>query len=155
MKGLAFALAALLLSGAEPEPHPGVADPLAFLASRYALYARGQGEIPALDPIASARLRVHLDAHDQAAGGQELIARDWWVDGRAGEAPRLGPLALTEERTRSPDKRAIAARFRNHRRLALLRFHFLREQGAWRLDEVVGEAGGRRWTLTGLLAVRP
>jgi hypothetical protein len=134
---------------------PGIADPRAFIAGRYVLYARGEGAIPALDPIASSRLRVHLNAHDQAAGGEELIDRDWWVNGRAGEAPRLGRVAIVEERGGEPARRTIAARFRNHGRPALIRFHFRHEQAAWRLDEVVGEAAGRRWTLTGLLATRP
>ena len=133
----------------------GVADPRAFVAERYVLYALGDGAIPALDAIASSRLRAHLEAHDQAAGGEELIDRDWWVNGRAGEAPRLGRVALAEEPGGDPARRVIAVRFRNHGRPALLRFHFRHEQAAWRLDEVVGEAGGRRWSLTGLLAARP
>jgi hypothetical protein len=148
-------VSAWLLAGLALAAHPGVADPRAFIAERYALYAHGEGAIPALDPIVSSRLRVHLNAHDQAEGGEELIDRDWWVNGRAGEEPLLGRVDVTEEPGRDPDRRVIATRFRNHGRAALLRFHFRHEQAAWRLDEVVGEAGGRRWTLTGLLAARP
>ena len=155
MNALAMLLAGLALAAAEPDPHPGVADPLAFLAGRYALYPRGEGAIPALDPIASGRLRGHLDAHDRAAGGEELIDHDWWVGGRPGEEPRIGRVAFAEEPARDRNGRTIAARFRNHGRPALLRFRFLRERGAWRLDEVAGESGARRWTLTGLLASRP
>ena len=147
-----LALAGLAVAAAEPDQHPGVADPYAFIAGRYALDARGEGAIPALDPIASHRLRAQLYAHDEAAGGEELINRDWWVEGREGEESRISGLSLAEEPARGPGRRTIAARFRNHGRPARLRFAFVREDGAWRLDEVISDDG---WTLTGLLAERP
>ena len=142
----------LAMATTEPNPHPGVADPAAFLRARYALYARGEGVIPELAPIVSDRLRAQLDAHDQAAGGRQLINHDWWVEGREGEESRIGGLALAEEAPRDPGRRTIEARFRNHERRARLRFGFVREDGAWRLDEVISDGG---WTLTGLLAERP
>ena len=146
--GLALALAA---AAAEPPAHPGVPDPAAFLRNRYAEYRSGETSALALDTYASERLRAHLHAHDAAAGGEEMDSLDWWVDG----IDRLiAEVRLTRRPDAGPGRQAITARFRNAGRPVGLIFHFVREHGAWYLDEVV-KPGPRGWTLTGRLAMRP
>ena len=148
--GLALALVAAG-AAAEPSPHPGVADPIAFMAARYADYRGGNPRVLAIDDYASARLRGHLYAFDQAAGGQEVDSLDFWIDGTDGVLTGLG---LTLEPQRRADRQTIIARFRNRDRPVTLRFHFIREGGSWYLDEAV-KPGRRGWTLTGRLAMRP
>ena len=89
------ALAASLGAG-EPEPYPGLADPIAFMAARYGEYRRGHRPALATDGYASERLRRHLYAFDEAAGGQELDSLDFWIDDRDDWA--LSGLGLTLER---------------------------------------------------------
>jgi hypothetical protein len=144
---LGFALAAV-----EPAAHPGVADPIAFMRARYAEYRSGNVRVLALDTYASARLRGRLYAFDQAAGGQEVDSLDFWV-GEEGEWSLTG-LGLTLEPTLHSGRRTVTARFRNRGRPVVLHFRFVRERGAWYLDEVV-RPGRRGWTLSGRLAMRP
>jgi hypothetical protein len=152
---LGFALA-LAPAGtrAEPAGHPGVADPVAFMRARYREYLSGDVRVLALDTYASARLRERLYAFDEAAGGQEVDSLDFWV-GEEGEWALAG-LGLTLAPARRPDRRTVTARFRNNGRPVVLHFQFVRERGAWYLDEVVRPGRrGRGWTLTGRLAMRP
>jgi len=146
---LAWAVAAV---AAQAPAHPGVADPIAFMRSRYAEY-QGGGEVRtvALESYASARLRDRLYAFDQAAGGEELDSLDPWVDGVGW---RIGRVALTPGPSAGRGRRTVVARFRNHGRPVRLFFHWARARGAWYLDEIV-KAGPRGWTLTGRLARRP
>jgi uncharacterized protein DUF3828 len=143
----------LLLAGAavqaeEPEPYPGVADPLAFVRGGYAVPRVMEG----LDTYASTRLRAELHAHDEAAGGEEIGILNWWVDG---SEERVTGLDVRRASGSGPDRQAIVARFRNYGRPVALRFSFVREGAAWYLDEVVNLAGRRSWTLTSLLRLRP
>lgn len=144
--------AALAAAQAAPPAYPGVADPIAFLRGRYAEYERG-GPLTslALDTYASDRLRARLHAFDEAAGGQEVDSLDWWVDGMDWA---LGRVALAREAAPDASRQTLVARFRNHGRPVRLRFAFVRERGAWYLDEVVRPGRGG-WTLTGRLAMRP
>jgi hypothetical protein len=142
------------LALAEPAGHAGVADPIAFMRARYAEYLSGNVRVLALDTYASARLRALLYAFDEAAGGQEVDGMDFWV-GETGDWSLAG-LGLTLEPDRRPDRRIVTARFRNRGRRVVLHFQFVREGGAWYLDEVVRPgARGRGWTLSGRLAMRP
>lgn len=151
--GAALALAPAGAAG-EPAGHPGVADPIAFMRARYAEYLSGNVRVLALDTYASDRLRTRLYAFDEAAGGQEVDSLDFWV-GEPGDWSLAG-LGLTLEPARHPDRRIVTARFRNRARLVVLHFHFVRERGAWYLDDVVRPgARGRGWTLSGRLAMRP
>jgi len=77
---------------------------------------------------------------------------DFWV-GEQG-AWSLAGLGLTLEPARRPDRQTVTARFRNNGRPVVLHFRFVRERGAWYLDEVV-RPGRRGWTLSGRLAMRP
>lgn len=143
----------LLLAGAsvqeeEPEPYPGVADPLAFVRGGYAIPRVMEG----LDTYASARLRAELHAQDEAAGGEDLSILNWWVDG---SEERVTGLDVRRLPGTPPDRQTIEARFRNFGRPVALRFSFVREGAAWYLDEVVNLAGRRSWTLTSLLRLRP
>ncbi|HKR23725.1 MAG TPA: hypothetical protein VJS15_00565 [Allosphingosinicella sp.] len=142
----------LLLAGAavqeEPEPYPGVADPLAFVRGGY----DSPRALSGLDTYASTRLRAELHAHDEAAGGEDLGILNWWVDG--GEE-RVTGLDVRRLPGTGPDRQTLLARFRNHGRPVALRFSFVREGAAWYLDEVVNLAGRRSWTLTSLLRLRP
>ena len=147
---LAAALA-LAPAGAAAES-AGVADPVAFMRARYGEYLSGNVRVLALDTYASARLRARLYAFDEAAGGQEVDSLDFWV-GEEGEWSLAG-LGLTLEPARRPDRRTVTARFRNEGRPIVLHFRFVREGGAWYLDEVV-RPGARGWTLSGRLAMRP
>lgn len=150
---LALALAAAG-TAAEPPVHPGVADPIAFMRDRYAEYLSGNVRVLALDSYASERLRAHLYAYDEAAGGQEVDELDFWV-GEPGQWSLRG-LGLTLEPARRPDRQTVTARFRNRGRPVVLHFRFVRERGAWYLDEVVRPGRrGRGWTLSGRLALRP
>jgi hypothetical protein len=148
---LGFALA---LAPAEPAAHPGVADPIAFMRARYAEYLSGNVRVLALDTYASERLRARLYAFDEAAGGQEVDSLDFWV-GEPGDWSLTG-LGLTLAPRPRPDRQIVTARFRNRGRPIVLHFHFVRDRGAWYLDEVVRPgARGRGWTLSGRLAMRP
>jgi hypothetical protein len=151
---LALGLNAALAGAARAErpAYPGVADPIAFMRDRYAQYERG-GAVPALalDGYASTNLRLRLYAFDAAAGGEELDSLDPWVDGVDW---RIGPVALARLPGHRPGRQIIAARFRNHGWPVLLRFFWVRERGAWYLDEIVRPGRGA-WTLTGRLAARP
>lgn len=141
-------------AAAEPPAHPGVADPIAFMRARYAEYLSGSVRGLALDSYASERLRAHLHAYDEAAGGQEVDELDFWV-GELGSWSLSG-LGLTLEPARRADRQTVTARFRNRGRPVVLHFRFVRERGAWYLDEVVRPgARGRGWTLTQRLAMRP
>ena len=143
----------LLLAGAavqeeEPEPYPGVADPIAFVRGGYDI----PRVMPGLDTYASTRLRAELYAHDEAAGGEDLSILNWWVDG--GEE-RVTGLDVRRVAGTGPNRQTLLARFRNYGRPVALRFSFVREGAAWYLDEVVNLAGRRSWTLTSLLRLRP
>lgn len=145
-------LLGLALAAAEPAPYPGVADPMAFMRARYAEYETGH-EVSTLatDSYASERLRRHLYAYDEAAGGQELDSLDVWT----GSVDwRIGRVTLTALRSRSAARQTIVASFRNRGRPVRLIFRWVREQGAWRLDEIV-RPGRRGWTFTQRLAMRP
>lgn len=144
---LGFALAAI-----EPAGQPGVADPVAFMRARYGEYLSGNVRALALDTYASARLRARLYAFDEAAGGQEVDSLDFWV-GELGQWSLTG-LGLTLEPPRRPGRQTVTARFRNGGRSVVLHFRFVRERGAWYLDEVV-RPGRCGWTLSGRLAMRP
>jgi hypothetical protein len=146
------ALAGLVQEPAEPVPYPGIADPVAFMSARYGEYRRGvRPSLPA-DTYASARLRRHFYAADEAAGGEEVDSLDFWIDDP--DEWVLSGLGLTLEPARTVDRQTVTARFRNEGRGVLLRFHFVREDGRWWLDEVV-KPGRRGWTLTQRLAIRP
>ena len=97
-------------AAAEPAGHAGVADPIAFMRARYAEYLSGNVRVLALDTYASARLRAHLHAFDEAAGGQEVDSLDFWV-GEPGDWSLTG-LGLTLEpgpgRTARPSPPASA-----------------------------------------------
>ncbi len=143
----------LLLAGAavqeeEPEPYPGVADPIAFVRRAYAI----PRVMPDLDTYASTRLRAELHAHDEAAGGEDLSILNWWVDG---SEERVTGLDVRRATGSGADRQTILARFRNFGRPVALRFSFVREGASWYLDEVVNLAGARSWTLTSLLRLRP
>ncbi|HEV7661552.1 MAG TPA: hypothetical protein VGO55_17065 [Allosphingosinicella sp.] len=140
------------LALAEPATHPGVADPVAFMRARYSEYLSGNVRVLALDTYASERLRARLYAFDEAAGGQEVDSLDFWV-GEPGDWSLAG-LSLTLEPPRHPGRQTVTARFRNAGRPMVLHFRFVRERGAWYLDEVV-RPGRRGWTLSGRLAMRP
>lgn len=140
------------LALAEPAGHAGVADPIAFMRARYAEYRSGNVRVLALDTYASARLRERLYAFDQAAGGQEVDSLDFWV-GELGEWSLSG-LGLALEPPRHSGRQTVTARFRNSGRPVVLHFRFVREGGAWYLDDVV-RPGRRGWTLSGRLAMRP
>jgi hypothetical protein len=153
ISGAALALAPAA-AAAEPAGHAGVADPVAFIRARYAEYLSGDVRGVALDTYASKRLRALLYAFDEAAGGQEVDSLDFWV-GEPGNWSLAG-LGLTLEPARRPDRRIVTARFRNRARPVVLHFQFVRERGAWYLDEVVRPGmRGRGWTLSGRLAMRP
>ena len=146
---LGFALA---LAPPESAGQAGVADPVAFMRARYAEYLSGDVRALALDTYASARLRALLYAFDEAAGGEEVDSLDFWV-GEPGDWSLTG-LGLTLAPARRPDRRIVTARFSNRGRPVILHFRFVRERGAWYLDEVV-RPGRRGWTLSGRLAMRP
>lgn len=150
-RGLFLIVAALLGAAAGPQAS-GIADPLAFVRARYAEYESGAIASVPLDTVASDRLRGLLHAHDEAAGGEEVGRIDFWVDGADW---RITEVALTQSSARLPGRRSVTARFRNHGRPVTLHFHFVRERGAWRLDEVANHARRGGWTLTGLLRERP
>lgn len=145
-------LMGLALAAAEPEPYPGVADPMAFMRARYAEYETGR-EVRTLatDSYASERLRGHLYAYDEAAGGQELDSLDVWTDSVDW---RIGRVTLTPFRSRHPAWRTILASFDNRGRPVRLLFRWVHEGGAWRLDEIV-RLGRPGWTFTQRLAIRP
>jgi hypothetical protein len=149
----AFLGLVLAFAAAAAEAHPGTPDPLAFMRARYAEYGSG-GQVSTLatDTYASARLLPHLYAFDEAAGGQELDELEPWTDSigwRIDGRVRLIPL-----RTRHAGRRTILASFVNRGRLVRLTFRWVRENGAWYLDEIV-RPGRRGWTLTQRLARRP
>jgi len=146
------ALAMLLQAPAAPNPFPGVGDPVSFMTARYGEYRRGIRPALPADTYASARLRRHFYAADEAAGGEEVDSLDVWIDDR--DDWSLSGLGLTLEPARSPDRLIVTARFRNHGRPVLLRFHFVREDGRWYMDEVV-KPGRGGWMLTQRLSIRP
>jgi hypothetical protein len=145
-----LALAAAL-GWAEPSPSPGVGDPIAFVGAGYAAYERGERFLLP-DGMASRRLVAEQDAHGEAEGGQEVGSLDAWIDGTEWQ---LSGLEIRRRPGRDPARQAIAASFRNYGRPVSLRFLFVRENGAWYLDEILNEVGGRSWTLTSLLRLRP
>lgn len=147
---LLSALAALALpTGAAAMEAParsgGVADPVAFVRERFAVYATGQVPQDRTDGLWSARMRSLLDRLDEAEGGEQRINFDTWVN--AQDFAISDVLVVLERDGR--DRRIVLARWRNFGRADSSRFHFVRRHGRWFLDDIVSRTSG--WTLSALL----
>jgi hypothetical protein len=135
---------------ADAEAGRGINDPRAFLVHTYSGYLHGDAGPDVTDRVASARLRALLAAARTSRRGLDI---DFWVNASDWS---VADFALAEEQG-GRGRRTIAARFRNHGRREVIRFHFLQTDGRWFLDEVVAGSGSGDggWTLSALLAERP
>ncbi len=150
MSRFILALAALALAAFTQVPR-GVDDPRAFVQGVYTQYRRGDAPRVDLDIYGSERLVALVHAFDEAAGGEQLIDFDWWVNGQDW---RLSDIRITQIEGGS-GRRIVTVRFANMGRVSVNRFDFVRAHGRWFLDEVVNESGGGGWTLSALLGRRP
>lgn len=131
----------------------GVENPRAFVAATYAAYRRSNSATPDVDYAYSPRLAVLFRDYAAAQTPDEVgaIDFDWWVNGQDWEISEPA-LAETNE---GVDRRLITARFTNMGTAETIRFGFVRENGRWYLDDVLGGSGDEGWTLSTLLRERP
>jgi hypothetical protein len=134
-------------------PAQGVDDPRAFVAATYAAYRASNNATPNVDSAYSPRLAALFRDYAAAQSPDEVGALDfdWWVNGQDWE---ISEPALTET-NEGPDRRLITARFTNMGSAETIRFGFVRENGRWYLDDVLGGNGDEGWTLSALLRERP
>ncbi|MEA3046503.1 MAG: hypothetical protein QOJ53_835 [Sphingomonadales bacterium] len=131
----------------------GVEDPRAFVAATYAAYRASNNATPNVDFAYSPRLAALFRDYAAAQSPDEVgsIDFDWWVNGQDWE---ISEPALTQA-DQGPDRRLITARFTNLGTAETIRFGFVRENGRWYLDDVLGGSGDEGWTLSALLRERP
>lgn len=131
----------------------GVEDPRAFVAATYAAYRASNTATPEVDYAYSPRLAALFRDYAAAQSPDEVGALDfdWWVNGQDWE---ISEPALTQS-DQGPDRRLVTARFTNLGTAETIRFGFVRGNGRWYLEDVLGGSGDEGWTLSALLSERP
>jgi hypothetical protein len=145
------ALAAALIAGVAPAPaqvDERAPDPAVWLRQVYDLYRRAEGT-PALEDQAdfhliakraSKSLAALFKRDDDCVRKSHLVcALDWdfVVDGQASRLTniKVGPAVV------AGDKATVTASFRNMRTPCVNVYHFVREAGEWRVDDIETKSG--------------
>ncbi|MDO9336274.1 MAG: hypothetical protein EON95_10945 [Caulobacteraceae bacterium] len=137
-------------------------DPKAFIAQVYADLAKGQTETGAgdlsIDPpddiYTPALAKAFADEKREAAGDLGRLDFFFWVNGQDW---RLADVEVTERSVwRRPDRKVVAASFRNFDQNSSLLFYFQKVGGRWLIDDVesldvIEGDEGYAWTLSLIL----
>jgi len=153
---LTFGVGAAFAQDSEPQPalppaiHAG-SDPLALIAAIYKSYTVDRVNVD--DDVFSQRLRALLEADRKATPDGEVGRLDWdvFVNGNDFVLSKVKVALLAKSVTQA----TVQAHFDNHRQPQAITFDLVREDGAWRIDEVRSTRSGARWTMSKILTGAP
>ena len=145
---LAFLLAAGLSQAADKTPSGTVMD--AYAVTRKTLESPGEGEPPWRPPHRDklmskslAALFARDDLYQDEAGEIGHIGADPFINGQDGEVKKLSldtiPVAA--------GKATVLANFRSFGKPVTVEFKMLRENGGWRIDDIVNSFEGKAYSV--------
>ncbi len=145
---LALALSAgLAHAAAAPD-----SDPVSLIKAIYATYLDEHNDDPGLAHIYSKRLQALIDKDDKETPEGMVGRIDWdvFIDGQDW---KLTELKISEV-SKSADKAAVRATFKNFDSASNMLFDLVREDGHWRVDDVE-KTIPPRWTMSKILLDAP
>jgi hypothetical protein len=138
----------LVLAAAAAEAAPD-SDPVALIKAIYATY---ETDTPGLENIYSTRLQALLDKDEKETPEGEVGRIDWDVFVN-GQDWKLSELKITLV-SKTADRAQIRASFKNFGDANNILFDLVRENGAWRVDDVQNTLPPR-WTMSKILTDAP
>ena len=126
-------------------------DPLALIKAIYATYAT-DNDNPALENTYSTRLQalIDKDARDTPEGEVGRIDWDVFINGQDWKLSKL-KIALV---SKTADRAQVRATFKNFDEANDMLFDLVRENGAWRIDDIQATLKPR-WTMSKILTDAP
>jgi hypothetical protein len=137
-----------VLAAAAAEAAPD-SDPVALIKAIYATY---ETDTPGLENIYSTRLQALLDKDEKETPEGEVGRIDWDVFVN-GQDWKLSELKITLV-SKTADRAQIRASFKNFGDANNILFDLVRENGAWRVDDVQNTLPPR-WTMSKILTDAP
>lgn len=145
-------LVAMLAAGAFAAQAQDRTDPAALIASIYKTYTADSNP-PGYSDVYSHRLQalIDADAKNTPAGDAGKIDWDVFVDGNNWELSDLNIALVAKTAARAQ----VRARFINMKEPRDMIFDLVREDGAWRIDDIRAMRKGGRWTMSKILTDAP